>query len=259
MNAIMKVLVGVSMIRLKKLTFLFIGAIVFGNACSQNNFAGRSVAGGKKSQSAATAAAEPGPKVDPLDQLEVETGDSTNDPTACLFAVSGSHFGYAMRNTRNPDKYGSKFPKTSSGRPTKHLEKFDITGGVYLQASEAPYEYQKGEKEIDQAVNDSFDSIAIPPGLEVEIRSGNGTVLFKGEGPYMAFNQYDNPGALAANFLRDFASKVPADHWMKKYLGSKNYLLGTVALAQYGSDPSNKDNAHYVKVNKLPGVKCDSY
>ena len=60
--------------RLKKMNLSIIGAIVFGSACSQNNFAGGHAAGGKKSQSAATATPDPAPTVETPDPILVEGG-----------------------------------------------------------------------------------------------------------------------------------------------------------------------------------------
>ncbi len=189
----------------------------------------------------------------------IDTGDGTvdvtNDPNTCLFMVSGAAWGHTVSRS-----LGSTFPLPKSGGAPTHGASFDDVGGVFLKSSETPYEYHKGAGEINAAVDSSFDSIVIPPGVEVEIRRGNGQVITKTKGPYMAYADYYGAqfksSAYLANVLKDAESKMPP--WFKKYLTEKNYNIDLLNLFT-SVTPGDLSNAHYVKVTKIPWVPCDQY
>jgi hypothetical protein len=169
--------------------------------------------------------------------------DLANNAKYCVFAVSGGFFGYG---------YESTFPLTKSGKAVGHKETFDTVGGIYLTSRDTPYVYKQGEQEIDTAVDRSFDSIAVPPGVTVEIKNDSGALVNstgKIVGPYMALSDaYQHISrAAVAGFLRGREAQMPP--WMKKYLSEKNYLLDEITL----------HTARSVLVTKIANVSCDQY
>jgi hypothetical protein len=138
---------------------------------------------------------------------------------------------------------------TSSGQAPSHGEIFDTVGGIYLKSRLEPYEQGKGGRELDLAIERSFDSIAVPPGLKVVIKNLEGVELYSGSGPYMALsNAYQHISRpQVSNYLRGKESQMPP--WMSKYLASINYILPELTL----------HTGTYVEVNKIPNVPCNSY
>lgn len=172
-------------------------------------------------------------------------GDSNLNLTdKCWFAVSGAYFGCHTQGSCTG--YQSVFPETTSGNPIAHGETFDTVGGTYLNSSEVPYEYGKGGGEIDAAVNSSFDSIAIAPGMEVEIRDAAGTVLLKESGPLLRLSsEYGGDISVISYYFISKQDKMPA--WMKKAFVDSNWKPQRMAL----------HSARWVKVTKTPGVPCE--
>lgn len=157
----------------------------------------------------------------------------------CWFAVSGS-FLPAPNNA-----YGSVFPRTLSGNPIGHGEQFDTVGGVYLAARDQPYEYGQGDREIDGAIDHTFDGIAIAPGMKVTIKDGSGRVLTESEGPLVAISSYYFARS-AESYWNTLKTKTDLPNWM-------NQLVNDRAL------PSNINlqPARSVKVEAIPGSDCD--
>jgi len=119
---------------------------------------------------------------------------------------------------------------------------------VFLNMRSEPFEYKKGAGEINAAIDSSFDSIAVAPGMKVEIKDGAGTVMYKGKGPYLALsNNYDhisNYPALSNIYRTKEAQMEP---WMKAEFQRLNYVLPRLSLHA----------ARWVKVSKLKGVACE--
>ncbi len=132
---------------------------------------------------------------------------------------------------------------TSSGRKISHGEAFDTVGGVYLNARENPYHY--GGSEIDAAVNHSFDSIAVAPGMTVEIRSETDALIYQGQGPYMALSSDHSESVThVGSILRTREAQMPA--WMRDYLHGIGYNFARIPL----------HGARFVRVTRTPGVAC---
>jgi hypothetical protein len=170
------------------------------------------------------------------------------DPKKCWFAVSGGYFGLG---------YETKFPGTLSGKDIAHNEAFDSTGGVFLNASNQPYLAPKGEytescsiaegpRDIEDAVCRTFDSIAVAPGMKVEIKNGAGMVMLQETGPYVAVStEWGKQVDHVAAFLKSQAAIMPP--WMNKYLESINYQLIRKPLWDGRS----------VLVTKIAGTPCE--
>jgi hypothetical protein len=158
----------------------------------------------------------------------------------CWFAVSGTWAGY-------PSDYETTFPQTKSGKPIGPGEVFDTVGGVYLAARAEPYVYGEGGKEIDKAVDFTFDSILIAPGMTAEIRDGQGNRLFDGVGPLIGESAYyANNSTWAGVYLTKLLSrKETLPVWMQDWLAVNNKL---VVIDLYA--------ARWVKVSSVPGSKC---
>lgn len=176
------------------------------------------------------------------DDDALEEDDEVGDESKCWFAVSGGYFGW---DARLRERYANQFPGgTTSGNPIKHGEGFDSVGGIYLKASSTPYEYGKGNRELDKAVDQSFDAIAVAPGMTVEIRNAAGDVIHKGDGPYIATsNEYGGNSGLAALML----AKPTVPQWMVKHLAAQNNVIPQLALHP----------GRYVKVSKIKGKTCE--
>lgn len=161
----------------------------------------------------------------------------------CWFAVSGGWIGYG--------DHGDVFPKTKSGRPVGPGEVFDDVGGLYLAARAEPYVYGQGAGEIDRAVDTSFDSILVAPGMNVEIRDGSGNKIFEGVGPIIAeaFYEANDPrwkpdlSGLYRKVL--LQKKVTLPEWMQDWLSQNDKLLVVDIL-----------RARSVKVSAIPGGRC---
>lgn len=180
-------------------------------------------------------------ETDPEDDALEEDGEIV-DESKCWFAVSGGYFGW---DANIVERYANKFPGgTTSGNPIKHGEGFDSVGGIYLNASATPYEYGKGNRELDKAVDMSFDAIAVAPGMTVEIRNAAGDLIHKGDGPYIATSkEYGGNSGLAAKIL----AKPTVPQWIVKHLGAQNNVIPQLALHP----------GRYVKVTKLKGKPCE--
>ena len=245
--------------RQKFVLAIFSGAILA--SCSNSNFSGngsKSPSGGGKPASnnanpnipipSSGVVAVPTPT--PSDGLQTNGGETVvNDPAKCWFAVSGAYFGL-KGGTPGDGAYHATFPLTQTGAPISHGAKFDDAGGVFLAASDTPYIYHQGGHEIDLAIDSSFDSIAVAPGMTVEIKDANGVVLYTGSGPFMAYSSDWGTNELGGNmnfmisYLQSWSSKMPA--WMVTYLTAKNYTLDRIPLWAGRS----------VKVSKIPNVPC---
>ncbi|MGE0174529.1 MAG: hypothetical protein AB7T49_17170 [Oligoflexales bacterium] len=192
--------------------------------------------------------ADPDKKPEPKSSTGEGTLDTANDLSKCWFAVSGAYFGLG---------YNSTFPLTLSGKPISHGETFDTAGGIYLNASDQPYlapttakenscATDEGTHDIEEAVCRTFDSIAVAPGMQVEIKGSNGAVLLNQKGPYMGVSA-ENGGTVdnVSEFLRGLSEKMPK--WMVDYLTSTNYKL----------DRRNLWDARSVKVTRLSESSCE--
>lgn len=242
--------------------FLIVAVVVVFLGCSDSNFSGNSeYRSASKQEASETSTLDSNQKpvrarTDNIEHDDIDIGKIPEgkiddyggmSPEAfCWFAVSGAHFGYNGGTADNT--YYSVFPGTKSGNPIGHGEVFDTVGGVYLSASDTAYEYRKGNREIDKAIDETFDSIAVAPGMRVEIRQGNGTVVYSGNGPYMAnSSERINKNSLnhIPGILRSLTDQMPK--WMVQYLEARDFVLERIPL----------HNARYVKVSKIPDVSCN--
>ena len=178
-------------------------------------------------------------------ELIIDAGKyQLNIPSKCWFVVSGAYFGL-HGNASKANEYRSTFP-TPAGGEIKHGATFDTVGGVYLNAADEPYRYNQGDREIDLAIDTSFDSIGVAPGMYVEVRDGNDTVMYKGQGPYLALSTDHNENVPhVAEYLRDKQNEM--DPWMVTYLQDINYTLPRMPLHA----------ARYVAVRKIKDVPCE--
>ena len=169
------------------------------------------------------------------------------DLSKCWFMVSGGHFGW---NSLGTESYGTTFPLPKDGGPIIGGKTFDNVGGIFLNARDNPYE---ASGELTLAIANTFDSIAVSPGVSIEVRNGSGGVLIPTRnGPYAAYSSdytgrsATNKAQLASNF-RAVASNMPT--WMRNYFSQRPvpYELDTIPLHA----------ARWVKVTKIPGVSCD--
>jgi hypothetical protein len=170
----------------------------------------------------------------------------------CWFAVSGSHFGFSIFNGEN--NHGSSFPLTLSGNPIESGEIFDRnSGGVFLNARPEPFEYHKGGGEIDSAVDTTFDSIAVSPGVSIELRNGSGELVYSGNGPYVAISKFPNPG-LAARLM---SLKEIMPPWMSQYLSERSFYPELL----HGLNPVILEDVQlgvtWVKITRLPNTRCE--
>jgi hypothetical protein len=160
--------------------------------------------------------------------------------TECWFAVSGAYLAAGQ--------YNSTFPSTQSGKSVGHNESFDDAGGVFLAASPEPYVVGQGGKEIDLAVAQTFDSIAVAPGMRAEIKDANGSILYSGDGPAFFFStEYGSHDLIsqASAYMKTNVATYP--RWMRTILKSKSYMPERRPL----------HGARSVQVSKVAGKRCD--
>ncbi len=164
------------------------------------------------------------------------------DPTKCYFLVSGSHFGWS---STGGESYGSSFPLPNDGRPIATGIRFDTVGGVFLNARDQPY--VQGGGEIDLAIQNTFDSIAVAPGMNVQIKtSATGSVLYSGNGPYMAYSdEHPLDQDRLASLLSSRQTSMP--NWMKTYLSTRGFKPPILKL----------HTAKWVQVTKIPSTNCE--
>jgi hypothetical protein len=161
----------------------------------------------------------------------------------CWFAVSGTWAGHPSYT----GKYQSKFPLTTSGNPIAHGEGFDNVGGVFLEASTTPYQYGQGAKEIDQAVDSTFDSILVAPGMHAVLKDAAGTVLFDGEGPLVAGSAYyENQNKWKGKYRAALLTRTDLPQWITDYLNA-NANVASLTL----------HSARYVLVSSIKNSDCD--
>lgn len=156
----------------------------------------------------------------------------------CWFAVSGTYVGYGDYS----DTFGQKIAPG---------EIFDTVGGVFLAARAEPYIYGQGQKEIDGAVNYTFDGIVVPQGMSVEIRpSANGEIIHKGQGPLIAITGTPSASGKPSSdvFKAQFESGALRrwPQWMQDYLKETGGLVHTFQLHP----------ARWVKVSVVDGGRC---
>jgi hypothetical protein len=161
----------------------------------------------------------------------------------CWFAVSG-WYNSAVGLRYDPSDQAT-FPKPLDGQVISHGSRFDRIGGVFLAAREKPYVYGGGV--IDEAVDGTFDSIAIAPGMRAEIRDGGGGLLFEGDGPILGVEtRYHN--LLGSDKFQQLKSNSKLPSWMQKY--SLNH-------SGFKSIPLQK--ARWVKVTSINGQLCEGF
>jgi hypothetical protein len=154
------------------------------------------------------------------DNIDLSEGDISQLKEKCWFAVSGTWMGHDAGN-----KYDDKFPGTTSGNSVQHGETFDTVGGVFLESREEPYEYGKGGKEIDKAIDFTFDSIAVAPNMHAVIKNGSGTVIFDGDGPMIGESaHYANDAKWTGDYYNALKARADIPKWMKDYLAANNAL-----------------------------------
>jgi hypothetical protein len=146
------------------------------------------------------------------------------------------------------------FPETLSGHIIQSGEKFESSaGGVYLNARAEPYEYRKGGGEIDQAVETTFDSIAVTPGVSVELRKSGGQIVYQGTGPYMATSGHTD--SAFQTWLQSRRDKMPG--WMRTYLDARSFIPEILSGLSPGIGGTPTNGVVWVKVTRIPGTSCD--
>lgn len=161
----------------------------------------------------------------------------------CWFAVSGTWIGHPSYES----KYANRFPGTTSGNPIAHGEGFDNVGGVFLAARAEPYVYDQGGKEIDKAVDFTFDSIMIAPGMIAELKDASGAVVFKGEGPVISGSStYENDPEWKGKYYAALKTRKDLPAWIKDYLSTHTEVVNI-----------NLHVARSVQVSAKSGSKCD--
>ena len=104
----------------------------------------------------------------------------------CWFAVSGTFLGHSGSSIFNAAVHRGSFPKMSGGGEIVHGKRFDLAGGVILGARSSEYTYQGGM--IKQTIDETFDSILIPPDMTVKIKDDVGNILVERNGPFIAIS-----------------------------------------------------------------------
>jgi hypothetical protein len=176
---------------------------------------------------------------------EVGGVDPQDDASAdCLFALSGTFVGFG--------DYGDVFPKTFSGNKPARGEIFDRVGGVFLPARSRPYIYGQGNREIDKAINFTFEGLAVPKGMSVELRpSESEPSIFAGEGPLVAIEGSNTGTGVGTPWMfKDKFDSGKLNHWplwMKNYLDTTGGKIETLPLRA----------AKWVKVSVIQGELCD--
>ena len=113
-------------------------------------------------------------------------------------------------------------------------------------AREEPYVYQQGDKEIDAAIADTFDGIAIAPGMHAVIKDGTDKVLAEKDGPWLAQDASYATGAFASRMfdgLKNAGSTMP--QWIVDYVASHTNVEALPLHA-----------ARSVKVSALANGRC---
>ncbi len=232
-----------------KFLFLFFSGALLLSACtgvSESQFSGTTKSGDvatKQSAAAESAPAPAAPASKPALQPEPEATPMTEKSQECWFAVSGTYVGLG--------DYEDTFPKTKSGNKIASGEGFDTVGGVFLAARADPYIYGEGGKEIDKAVDYTFDGIVVPPGMSVEIRpSANEAPIYSGEGPLIAIaGRSEGTGYGTQTTFKEKYEAGGLKHWpqwMQDYLKEKD---GQVKII--GTHPGK-----WVKVSVVDGGRC---
>lgn len=161
----------------------------------------------------------------------------------CWFAVSGTYVGLG--------DYEDTFPKTKSGNKISSGEVFDTVGGVFLAARPEPYVYGEGGKEIDKAVDFTFDGIVVPAGMSVEIRpAANAEPIHSGSGPLIAIaGRSEGFGYGSQTTFKEKFEAGGLKHWpqwMQDYLKEKE---GQVKII-------DTHPGRWVKVSVVDGGRC---
>jgi hypothetical protein len=236
-------------------------ALIVTTGCAGSTFtAGRPAApvsgsaanAGSRPQTASAERTGSGESVSKLPQSSGQTSQSAPQTPAenisvtqlkqeCLFAVSGTWIGYG--------DYKDTFPNLmEAGKPVAHGGRFDTVGGIYLAARETPYVHGEGEKELDDAVKWTFDSILAGPGMHAEIHDEKGTVLFTGEGPLVGESSHyaEDPQWTGKYLEKLLQRKASLPLWLQRLLNS-------------GYKPVSIKNLHgarWVKVSAVTGGQC---
>ena len=226
------------------------GALLF-SACSgasKSRFSGTPNSGQVSTQQSAAAESAPAPATsasEPTLQPEPAATPLTEKSQECWFAVSGTYVGLG--------DYEDTFPKTKSGNKIETGEIFDTVGGVFLAARTEPYIYGEGGKEIDKAVDATFDGIVVPPGMSVEIRpSANETPIYSGEGPLIAIaGRSEGTGYGSQTTFKEKFDSGGLKHWPQ---WMQDYLKETLGQVKIIGTHSGR----LVKVSVVDGGQCSN-
>jgi hypothetical protein len=232
-------------------------------SCSSANFKSGGTTTSSQEQKKSGA---PNPTVNPSDPISPNAILSEEGKIElkqkCWFAVSGTLMGASG--------YGGQFPTTLDGSPISHGKRFDNAGGIFLEPRTNPYVYKDSEGLIDDAVNGTFDSIAVSPNMHVTIQSTNGNILFDQDGPVIGISTYystnsNNHSDMRSDMVKLLLARPNLPQWMKDSL-TKNKSVSSIGLYSWTQDennyphpsPDNLDHAAtWVKVSAVPGSPCD--
>lgn len=240
----------VKVIMVKALSFpFFLSIAVMHGSCSQGSGSGFFGSPNTVAKPAQTSAAAEGASVQPAPaakrspEPEATAQPEPEKSQECWFAVSGTYVGLG--------DYEDTFPKTKSGNKISSGELFDTVGGVFLAARPEPYVYGEGGKEIDKAVDFTFDGIVVPPGMSVEIRpAANAEPIHSGEGPLIAIaGRSEGVGYGSQTTFKEKYETGGLKHWpqwMQDYLKNSG---GQVKII-------DTHPGRWVKVSVVDGGRC---
>ena len=223
------------------LKFIIGATLVISSSCAENGFHGGSTVGkDKPSKNAPPEQTEKSGDAEPLPKVQIDStdGDASRKVRECWFAVSGAYLATSY--------YNSSFLQVYESKMIKHGQRFDDVGGIFLSGRDAPY--LSTGSEIKQAVDWTFDSIAVAPGMAVEILDSKNQVLLKDKGPlFMLSSDYGNRPELPIVAAYYAANQARFPKWMQEILIKNNNQLNRIPLHAAVS----------VKVSNVPGEGCD--
>ena len=122
-----------------------------------------------------------------------------------------------------------------------------------MAARSRPYIYGQGNKEIDKAVNFTFEGLAVPKGMSVELRpSESEPAIFVGQGPLIAIEGSNAGTGVGTPWtFKDKFDSGKLNHWplwMKNYLDTSGGKIETLQIR----------SAKWLKVSVIQGEVCDS-
>lgn len=244
--------------------FFILATILYISSCSENQFRS-SVKLKKGEKDPVVEDKDPAARGDdkPIMQPQEKSAEQIAEmKRKCWFAVSGGWIGADTTDiapTHSYNNWGSVFPATISGNPVGHGETFDEVGGVYLEARNEAYTSNavpmtnlvrnssrpEVGHEIDRAINWTFDSIAVAPGMHVVIKALSGNVVFETDGPFIGVS--GEHGRFSSEYFQRLKASTSITQWMTSYLNTVTSIQQITGL----------HNSQSVQVRAIPGGECE--